>query len=149
MRLGATIPIWTTCLLNISLAACQTNHSLPDWQGVDELAGAEAPIARCEWPDVERESRDGQEYFVMDAVGFGQQLQCQATEQANYEVAAANAESVQALIDLVNTVDDIGRRQQDLAEFQLDELERDRREATIEGWTYKGLLAAVLIAIAL
>jgi len=85
----------------------------------------------------------------MDAVGFGQQLQCQASEQGNHDIAAANAESVQALIDLVTTVDDIGRRQQDLAEFQLDELERDRRAAELESWTYKGLLAAVLIAVAL
>lgn len=62
-------------------------------------------------------------------VGFGQQLVCQAAEQGNYQVAAANAESVEALASLVNTLNDIGRRQQDLAEFQLDELERDRRTA--------------------
>lgn len=138
-------------MLSISLvAACQTNrHTLPDWQGVEPLAAAQAPIPLCTWPELTRESRAGAEYFVMDADGFGQQLQCQASEQGNYDVAAANAESVSALADLVDTLDDIGLRQQDLAEFQLDELERDRREARLESWTYKGLLAAVLIAVAL
>lgn len=48
-----------------------------------------------------------------------------------------------------NTMSKIGERQHDMVEFQLSELERDRRDANLEAWTYKGLLAVVLIAIAL
>ena len=85
----------------------------------------------------------------MDAVGFGQQLVCQSSEQGNHDVAAANAESIEALLNELNTINKIGERQHDMAEFQLDELERDRRDAEVEGWAYKGLLAVVLIAVAL
>ena len=85
----------------------------------------------------------------MDAVGFGQQLVCQAAEQGNYKVAAANAESIEALLTLINAVNEIGQRQHDMAEFQVDQLDRDRRAAELEGWAYKGLLAVVLIAVSL
>ena len=137
------------CCTNIILSACQTPRTLPEWQGKEQPVKAEQPIPECDWPELVKEDRTAGEYFVMDAVGFGQQLVCQAAERGNHDIAAANAESIEALINQLNTVNEIGVRQHNMAEFQLDELERDRRDAEVEGWAYKGLLAAVLIAVAL
>ena len=74
---------------------------------------------------------------------------CQGSEQGNHKVAAANAESIEALLNKLNTINEIGTRQHDMAEFQINELDRDRRDAELEGWAYKGLLVAVLIVVAL
>ena len=85
----------------------------------------------------------------MSADKRGASAASDAAEQGNHDVVAANAESIEALLNAISTVHDIGQRQQDMADFQLGELERGRRAATIEALTYKGLLAALLIVVSL
>lgn len=131
--------------MSIALIGCSSPRTLADWQGKQssvEVVEAEPP---CVWPDLEREG----DRFYMDADGFRQQKDCQAAEQGNHKIAGANAESVRELQSELNTVNEIGQRQRDMAEFQINELDRDRRDANLEAWTYKGVLALVLIAVAL
>jgi len=81
----------------------------------------------------------------LDAGAVKQLSICRSIADSNYDIAKANAEAVIALIIAYNAVQEQGRRYIDLAEFQLNEIEADRRDANIEAWTYKGLLSLVLI----
>lgn len=89
------------------------------------------------------------DYSALDKAGFIQYLQCLEVSDATRVVAEKNAVSVEAMILAYEQSVKIGDLQQELAEFQLNELDADRREAKFEAWTMKGLLAVVLIAVAL
>ena len=74
---------------------------------------------------------------------------CRAIADSNHDIAAANADAINAMIVAYNETQKQGQRYIDLAEFQLNEIEADRRDANIESWTYKGILALVLVGVSL
>lgn len=131
------------------LAGCQTLRTLPDWQGEAQEVTATDPLPDCDWPQLTKVEQDGEEFFYTDTTGLGQLLSCREIANANHDVAAGNAEALRELKQALNEVLEEGDDQHELAEFQLNELERDRRDANLEAWAYKGLLALVLIATAL
>ena len=131
------------------LAGCQTPRTLPEWQGEAQEVTAEDPLPDCDWPQLAKVEQDGEELFYTDTTGLGQLLGCRQIANTNKTVAAENAEAIRELKRAFNEVIEEGADQHELAEFQLNELERDRRDANLEAWAYKGLLALVLIATAL
>jgi len=148
-RLIVVLP--TLFLTGILLIGCQSTRTLPDWQGEKLEQTTTDPLPACTWPDfVEIEVNDKVlDGGFLNKAGLSSLAMCRKAAEKNHDIAAANSELVRKLIALHNKTQEQGQRYIDLAEFQLNELERDRREANLEAWTYKGLLALVLIGIAL
>ena len=145
----------TACLIfwisTAAIVGCSTGQTLPDWNPpvlTEEDKTAQQPD-ECPWPDFTEFKYQGIFYNALDRAGFVQFLQCLEVFDSNITIAEGNAESVEALVEMYEGAVAVGDRQQSLAEFQLNELERDRRDANLEAWAYKGLLALVLVAVAL
>jgi len=136
-------------LTGILLTGCQGTRTLPDWQGEKLEQTATDPFPACPWPDLVEIEVDGNDGAFLGKAELTSLAICREIADDNHDIAAANAELIRKLLTLHNKTQDQGQRYIDLAEFQLNELERDRREANLEAWTYKGLLALVLIGIAL
>lgn len=137
------------CLIFLISTGCAPDRTLPDWEPPVVEIEAEEPLPLCEYPDLIEIEREGIDYVALNAAGLVVLLQCIEVAEANYRVAAANAESVRAMISAYQKSAEIGDLQQDLAEFQLNELDADRRDAVVETWITRGLLAVVLVAVAL
>lgn len=131
------------------LTGCLTTRELPDWQGQQITETAVRPSPACQWPDLVQVSVDGLPGAFLDSDALKELSVCRSTADSNHDIAAANAEAIDALIAAYNETQKQGDRYINLAEFQLNEIEADRRDANIEAWTYKGLLALVLIGVAL
>ncbi len=131
------------------LAGCQTPRTLPDWQGEAQEVTATDPLPDCDWPQLTKIDQNGEELFYTDTTGLGQFIECRLRADTNRDVAAGNAEAIRELKMALNEMVEEGADQHELAEFYLNELERDRRDANFEAWAYKGLLALVLVATAL
>jgi len=126
-----------------------TTRELPEWQGEQREEKGEQPHKPCAWPDIEPVTVSGVDGGFLNAEQLTQLKACRAIATATHKVAVANADSVDSLIGALNKTNEQGERQTRFAEFELNELERDRRDANLEAWTYKGVLALVLIAVAL
>lgn len=142
-KLIAVLPI--LFLIGTLTTGCQTTRTLPDWeqQTVDETPAD--PISTCQWPDLVAE-RDG---AFVDKEGLVNLEKCRAIATANFGIAAANADAVRQMKIVNDLTQEQAQRFVDAAEFQLNEIEDDRRELAVELWVYKGLLALGLIASAL
>lgn len=127
------------------LTGCETVRTLPEWQGEQLEASRTAPLRECNWPDIKDVAGGG----FLDTPALSALEQCREVAEANHAIAAANAQVINKLINAANATNAQGEKYVDLAEFQLNELERDRRDAVLESWAYKGILAVVLIAVAL
>lgn len=128
---------------------CQSDLTLPEWHGKQVGVTSEQPHDKCDWPDITATNIDGTTGGFLAKPQLEQLGACREIADKTYDVATANAAAVDALIGALNETNEIGERQTELAEFQLNELNRDRHEAEVEAWTYKGLLALVLIIVAL
>ena len=128
---------------------CVTERTLPEWQGEQREEVAERPPAKCVWPDIIAMNIDGEAGGFLDTAALNQLTVCRKIANATHDVATASADSVDELIRVLNKTNELGIKQTGLAEFQLNALERDRRDANLEAWSYKGLLAIVLVAVAL
>ena len=118
------------------LSACTTTRTLPEWEGQPIDVSATRPLPRCQWPDL---TPDGK---VTDLVALEN---CRDTAEGDRHIAQANAEAIEELVRLHNLTEDQARRYIELAEFQLTEMDQDRREAVIEVWIYKSLFALALV----
>ena len=127
------------------LTGCQTTREFPDWQGESVDETATTPMAKCKWPDIVDVDGGG----FLDTPALSQLDQCREVATTNHNVAALNAKAINRLLAAYNKTNIQGGKYVELAEFQLNELERARRDAEVEGWAYKGLLAVVLIAVSL
>ena len=135
----------------VGITACTGAPVLPDYD-LPALTAADKTAARpgaCVWPDFVTLEIGGVSYNALDRNNWIQYLGCVDVAETNAVIANANADAIEALADMYQGATDISERQQDYAQFTIDELESDRREAAVEAWTAKGILAAVLIAVAL
>jgi len=85
----------------------------------------------------------------MDAAGLKQQRSCQVTEQTNHTVAMNNAGSVDDAVNAFNKLIDKAELHNNYAQNELTRVDKMRQEKNMEAWTLKGILAVVLIAMAL
>ena len=110
---------------------------------------AQRPVERCQWPELREVDWNGQTLIVMDVEGLKMQRSCQVTEQANYDIALTNAESVDSAIVAFNALIDKAQLHNQYAQNELDRVDGERVDKRNELWAYQFLLAAVLIAVAL
>lgn len=140
------------CLASITLSGitgCSSFAELiPFEQDKIEAAGTE-PVPKCEWPELSEGSIDGRSVVYMEVDDLALQAACQETEQANYDIAADNAEMVTETVAAFNTLVDKAEVHYQNAENELERVDDARKAANVEAWTMKGVLAAVLIAVAL
>ena len=85
----------------------------------------------------------------MDVEGLKLQRMCQVTEQSNYDIALANAQSVDELVGAFNSLIDKAKVHNQYAQNELDRVDDQRKRNANELLAYQFLLAAVLIAVAL
>ena len=98
----------------------------------------EVPLDKCDWPELSEANLNGQHVIVMTDDEFRKQRACQVTEQKNYDIAKLNAESV-----------DEAQLHNNYAQNELDREHDKLKNEVIENWTLKGVLAGVLIVLAL
>lgn len=138
-----------SCWTITGLSGCGTTTTLPEYQGERVEKGAASAVSRCQFPDLQKIEVDEVQHVATDAKGLKQLMACQVTEEKNHDIARDNGQALLALQKSYNAVIATTRRDHALAEFELNELEQDRRASAIEAWTYKGLLSVVLIVVAL
>lgn len=133
---------------------CTTTRTLPAWQGdkiFEEVKDSVAvrPHEECNWPDIHTVTLGGNAGGFLNTEELNMLRDCRAIAEATHELTNTNADAVDALLGALNKMNAIGKAVTELAVFELNELDRDRQSAELEAWSYKGLLAAVLVAIAL
>jgi hypothetical protein len=86
---------------------------------------------------------------AMTVEGLKLQRMCQVTEQTNYDVARANADSVDEAIAAYNSLIDKAKLHNRYAQNELDRVEEKRRDKAMELFVYQVLLITGLVAAAL
>ncbi len=71
------------------------------------------------------------------------------TEQTNYDVAKNNAESVDEATAAFNALIEKSKLHNEYAQNELERIDDERKSKAMEVLAYQGLIALVLIAIAL
>jgi hypothetical protein len=131
----------------MTISGCSSSAELiPFQQEPIEVSGT-PPIEKCTWPELAEDEDRGIVY--MQSSDFHKQITCQETEQTNYEIAVNNAEMVDDSIAAFNALIEKSKVHQQNAENELERIDDARKQAIMESLAYKGLLAIVLIAIAL
>ena len=109
----------------------------------------EVPLDKCDWPELSEANLNGQHVIVMTDDEFRKQRACQVTEQKNYDIAKLNAESVDEAVLAFNQLIDKAQLHNNYAQNELDREHDKLKNEVIENWTLKGVLAGVLIVLAL
>ena len=134
----------------VASAGCGTAPTLPSYE-LPALTEDDKTAARpslCEWPDFKNVTVAGVEYNALDADGWRKFLICAELFDLNVDIADANADGLEALAAMYEGAVAIAAESQHYAAFLINEIDADRRAAVVEAWTVKGILAAVLIGIA-
>lgn len=146
-----SLKVTTTLIVSLTagiLAGCETTPTLPEWQGVTIEEQGVRPVNVCQWPVIPVETVNGVRVGILNAEA-GKALEiCEVSLEETIRLAESNAEGVDALVERVNQINRIGQLQTELAERELQRLERDRQNAELEGWIYK-LTTLILAAAAL
>jgi len=110
---------------------------------------AEQPMDKCVWPELTELELNGQTIIYMDEDGLKLQRSCQITEQANFIVAQNNAGSVDDVISAFNKLIDKAQLHNNYAQNELTRVDDERQKKSMEVLGYQGLIAIILVAIAL
>jgi len=137
----------TCSIATIAIAGCGTPPTLPDLDLSDvEPEPIQQPVAACEWPVPVEIDHDGVEYVAFDVPAFSQILMCQETELANFQIAAANAETAEAYAEILRQGREHLEFLHDAANYKLEQEYERGRDHWLEAKTYQAV--AVLLAIA-
>ncbi|MDJ0952547.1 MAG: hypothetical protein QNJ81_02590 [Acidimicrobiia bacterium] len=136
-------------MTSIIASGCSSFAELIPFEQDKIEASGTTPVPKCEWPELNEGVIDGRDVVYMEAYDLGLQMRCQETEQANHDIAADNAEAVDETVAAFNTLVDKAEVHHQNALNELERVDDARKAALVEGWTVKGVLAAVLIAVAL
>jgi phosphotransacetylase len=107
------------------------------------------PVDRCEWPELKELKVDGRTLVVLDLEGLKLQRSCQITEQANYDIALANARSTDEAVKAYNLLLDKAELYNRYSQNEIDRVYERQKEKTVEVFIYQTLLVLGLIAAVL
>jgi len=131
------------------VTGCSSSPTLIEFKEDPIEIKAEGPLDKCIWPKLQETELDDNTIIYMNAEGLKAQRSCQVTEQGNYEIAKDNAKSVDNAVNAFNALIKKSEIHHQHAQNELDRVEDERKSKAMEVLTYQGLLALVLIAIAL
>ena len=132
-----------------SMTGCQSAPEVLEFKQEYIDIKSERAIPMCEWPEVNESVLDGQNIIYMTDEEFKKQRSCQVTEQANYETAENNADSVDLAIKAFNSLVDKAKLHNEYAKNELTRVNDEKNSKSLELMGYKGVLALVLIAVSL
>ena len=139
----------TSIILSVTTIACSPFAELIPFEQDDLTNRGTQPVPQCSWPELSEGQIDGQDVIYMPTSELHKQVACQETEQANYDIATDNAIAVDEAVAAFNPLIDKAEMHQQNAQNELDRVDDERKRKAMEVLTYQGLLAVVLIAIAL
>lgn len=134
-----------------AIAGCSTAPTLPSAdlpKLTDDERTADRP-SDCTWPDFENLVHDGTEYNALNAEAWDAFLICVEIFDLNKDIAAGNADGLEAIAEMYDGTVELSERQLHYAQFLIEQVDADRRAAVTESRLLKGLLALGLIALAL
>ena len=135
--------------MSIIASGCSSSPELIPFEQDKIEAKGVVPVKRCTWPELNEAVIDGRTVVYMEAEQLRLQAICQETEQANHRIATENAEAVDQAVAGFNTLVDKAELHQQNAENELSRVDEERQRKANEVLFYQGLLALVLIAVAL
>ncbi len=135
--------------MTIIVTGCQSTPELIEFQQDPIDIKAERPLDRCVWPELIEAEMNGQTILYMSVEGLAEQRACQVIEQKNYVIANNSADSVDAAVTAFNSLIKKSEIHMNHAENELERVNSDRNSKAMEVLGYQGLLALVLIAVAL
>ena len=124
---------------------CATSTSPAPYDFSPVVADVAEPLGGCEWPEL----REGEAGAQLTSDGLVSLLECRAIARANLLIAAENAESARALAAALAELEELARRDQAMAEWQREQLERERRGLWIENLILKALAVLGIAGAAL
>lgn len=136
--------------MTTTMIGCQSSPKVLEFNQDKIELKAEMPLDKCEWPELfESVAEDGSAIIYMTAEGLKQQRACQVTEQSNYDTALGNAGTVDDAVAAFNSLIDKSMLHNQYSQNELDRVDEERKRKRNEVMGYQGLLALVLIAVAL
>lgn len=135
--------------MTITMTGCQSSPTVIEFKQDRIDIVAKRAIPKCEWPNLNEAILNDQDIIYMTTEEFKKQRSCQVTEQANYDIAEGNSDSVDEVVKAFNSLIDKAKLHNEYAQNELTRVDDERKQRSIELLGYKGLLAIVLIAVAL
>jgi len=141
--------VLATCSTSTILAGCSSYAELIPFEQEKIEASGVNPLPQCEWPELLQGTIDGRDVVYMEAYNLGLQMRCQETGAANAEIAKRNGEIASEAVAAFNVLVDKVEMHQQNAQNELERVDDERKRKASEVLAYQGLLALVLIAVAL
>ena len=135
--------------MSITVIGCSSGPTVIQFEQNDIDTRAERPLNQCEWPELLEAVMGEQTIVYMTVEGLDKQAKCQVTEQTNYDIARNNADSVDNLVEAFNGLIDKAELHNNYAQNELTRVDDERKAKAMEVRWYQGLLAIVLIVVAL
>ncbi len=134
-------------ILGTTLAGCgSTPISLPVWDIAEAAEAAQQPLELPLRP-VATLSETGRAEFSRD--GMLQLQRYVDASEANFAIARANAQALEAQSRAYNALIDAGKSQRQIAEIRQELLELERRDHFIDVWFHRGVIVLMGVAVAL
>jgi len=138
---------WPLFLLIGIIAGCSsTPVSLPSWDIPQATEKAQHPLELPVRPQATL-SVTGMAEFSQE--GMLQLQRYAAASEANYAIARANAQALEAQSRAYNALIQAGKLQRQVAEIRAELLEIERRDHFIDVWFYRGIIILGAVAMAL
>jgi hypothetical protein len=133
-----------TCFLLGSLSGCASNPiDLPDWDLTPATVEIQQPIRLPELPSPASSTEDTVTFTRED---FQRLLEYTVAAGGNYDIAMANADSLEALSKAYNYLIEAGKLQQQFTQVREEQLQQERRDHFIDNWFHRGLIALGILA---
>lgn len=129
------------------LAGCASSPpELPDWDIPRATEVAQEPLTLPERPQAVATATGAAEFTVQ---GMQQLQRYVVASEANYLIAQANAEALEAQSKAFNALIDAGELQRRVAEIRAELLDIERRDHFIDNLWHRGLIALGILVVAL
>jgi len=139
--------IWPLFLILGTLSGCaNTPVSLPSWDIPQATEEAQQPLELPVRPQATL-SETGMAEFSQE--GMLQLQRYAAASEANFAIARANAQALEAQSRAYNALIDAGELQRQVAEIRAELLELERRDHFIDVWFHRGVIVLGLVAVGL
>ena len=132
--------IWLACCLT----GCATPIEIPQWDIEPQIQNVTFPVEPPEKP-VPSYTTDTEVTFDLEA--FRALVAWSVVAEGNYDIAQANAVSLQHQIDAYNALLEAGKLQQQMSEIREEQLQLERNDHTMDNWFYRGIIAVGIIAV--
>jgi len=138
---------WPLFLLIGILTGCSsTPVSLPSWDIPEATEEAQQPLELPVRPQATL-SATGMAEFSQE--GMLQLQRYVAASEANFAIARANAQALEAQSRAYNALIQAGQLQRQVAEIRQELLEIERRDHFIDVWFHRGIIVLGAVAVAL